>query len=206
MGRVVTEPTRHAKTHSVRTCQWYSRREVNRRGPGGKMAIHQRSDFCAAFSFCRGCGQLTDCQHGASPPWLINGQRTHKLQLVQKVLDFVMSDFKLSLWVFPRNTEYGLQYLSWQMSISGSHPIASLRSHQFCFCSLPLWSFPEEPEYLFENCRAFLHSSKVLGLYVKLWKGQERLPKNKNKRKCSKFWKCISKFPPKSWVTRKFIF
>ena len=55
---------------------------------------------------------------------------------------FCTSDFRISLCAFLRNAERGLQYLSWQMSVSGSHPEPRLGSHEFCFCSVAIMVFP----------------------------------------------------------------
>lgn len=108
----------------------------------GRVTVDQWNDLYAAFWFCTGYGQLTDCQLQDTSflAWL--WKENLKIPPISDGPGFCMSDFKLCQWVFLRNNEHRLQYLTWHMSLSASHPVVRLGSYQFCFCGIATVVFP----------------------------------------------------------------
>lgn len=139
---------RHTETYEMRTYPWHceERREANRRDPGG--GWQWISEMIAASYFRMGSGPLSlSPQDTSSLVWLsIESVR------VPGGPWFCMSDFTLSLGMFLRNAKCSLQYLRWQMCISGPHLVAGPRSHQSHLCS---GSSPGACGCLFESFRVF---------------------------------------------------
>lgn len=114
------------------------KREASRRDMEGKWQRVSRWVLCCRLVLP--CGPLTDylsTQHIWGWLWTENSQ----VPSVPGGPWWGLSDFRLSLCVFLRDTEHSLQYLSWQNEHFWFYPMACLRSHQFYLCSVAIMVF-----------------------------------------------------------------